>query len=44
MNWFTWRRLHCLSDFRTNAWQRTDSDHIDAGYCLDRYHLSDAED
>lgn len=44
MNWFVWRRLHCLTDFRRTVWSRTDDDHIDAGYCLDRYNLIDAKE
>ena len=36
-----WRKLYCLNNMRANEdyWGKTDEQHIDSGYCLDRYSL-----
>lgn len=38
---YMWRRLHCMNRFRLKVFERTESDLIDAGYCLDRYSIED---
>lgn len=39
-----WRPLYCLSHMQKtlSEWGKTEQQHLDAGYCLDRYSLNDA--
>jgi len=39
-----WRPLYCLRYMRNlpDYWGKTSQQHMDAGYCLDRYSLIDA--
>jgi YD repeat-containing protein len=44
-NWtWMWRGLHALNNqaWADSGW-RTAQDYIDAGYCLDRYSIEDAD-
>ena len=40
-----WRQLYCLGCMlqSKHLWGKTDAQHIDAGYCLDRYSLIEAK-
>jgi len=38
---YLWRRLHVMQDMRRreSGQERSEVDHIDAGYCIDRYSI-----
>lgn len=40
-----WRPLYALNEMRNNPnyWGKTDEQHMDAGYCLDRYSLIEVQ-
>jgi hypothetical protein len=39
-----WRKLYCLNYMQSSPdyWGKTEQQHIDSGYCLDRYSFIDA--